>query len=135
MMLVTLLVFLILIVLSMPMFNPSIRQVILETMDKQQSEYHYKLFSLLPVIVVFMISFVFPNIEGILAFFSASVILFDGIILPIMLKIKMMKMSNKPNVYIYINWTLVLILFILMFATTYYEGSELAKEFFGKKKD
>lgn len=40
-MLITLTAFLVLIVLSMPIFNPSIRQLILETISQQNSKFHY----------------------------------------------------------------------------------------------
>jgi hypothetical protein len=46
---------------------------------------------MLPVIIVFFLAFIFPKIEVVLAFFSASVILFNGIILPVFMKIKMMR--------------------------------------------
>jgi hypothetical protein len=76
----------------------------------------------------------FPNIEGILAFFSDSVILFDGIILPILMKIKMMEINRQSRLGISLNYMLALLLFILMIVTTYIDGKALIEDIFNKKE-
>lgn len=110
---------------KLPIFNPSIRQIILETLNKTESKLYYNLFSVIPMVLVIALSICYPFIENIIAFFSVSIILFNGIIIPIAMKVQIQRAKKDKHYKIILNIVLVIVLVIFMFKTTFMEYDEL----------
>lgn len=75
---------------SLPLFNPAIRESILDVLDKTDSKKHFKLYSLLPVIISFILTFLIPFISDVIPIFADTILAFNGIIVPLLMKIKIL---------------------------------------------
>lgn len=76
----------------LPLFNPSIWQIILDTFFKKETGKYFGIFSIAPAVIIFSVSILYPFIENIIDFFSVSILLFNGVITPVFLKAKMLKL-------------------------------------------
>lgn len=68
-----------------------------------------------------------------MAFFSSSVLLFNGVILPVAFKVKMLREQKKQLIWIILNLVLLFLLFVFMLFTTYNEGANMIGEIFKSK--
>ena len=76
----------------------------------------------MPAVLVFVISIVFPFITNIIDFFAASVLLFNGVITPVFLKIKMLSLKSasrfKLGANILLGGTLTLFMLVAIYKET-----------------
>lgn len=77
---IAILLFFLVSILSMPLFNPPIRDYIMVEFkfDGPRARFYYKLWSVLPFLIAALICFVYPSIIGVFNFFSTTVFNFNG---------------------------------------------------------
>ena len=86
-------IFFLLLVVSLPVFNPSTRNYLMDFF-KKKSEYYFKIFSLLPLLIVCVFSIIFPFIINILDLFGTTVFSYDAFFIPLLMKLKLLKLKS-----------------------------------------
>lgn len=79
-------IFFLLLVYSMPIFNPSTRDYLLDFFDTPKRTKYFKLFSILPIFFVCLISFAYPYVTDILDYFGVTIFSYDAYIVPLLMK-------------------------------------------------
>lgn len=79
---------------GLAMYNSSVRDFLATYIDIERSRKNYILVSLLPFFLICLCAAIYPNIKGTLNFFGFTVYNFNGYIIPILLKIQILKMDK-----------------------------------------
>lgn len=88
-------VFFILLIYSMPIFNPSTRDYLLDFLSHHKREKYFKIFSVLPIFFVCVVSFAYPFVTDILDYFGLTVFSYDAYIVPLLMKHEVLKQKKK----------------------------------------
>ncbi len=79
-------IFFITMIIAIPVFNPSVRSYYIDFFNVDKEKY-YNFFSLVPYLVVCLISFGIPNINKILEIFGITCFNYDAYIVPLLMKL------------------------------------------------
>lgn len=91
--------FFVLLVYSMPIFNPSTRDYLLDFLKNRNKKRFFKLFSVIPILFVCIISFAYPYVTDILDYFGLTVFAYDAYIIPLLMKHEVLKRQNTGKSY------------------------------------
>ena len=94
--------FFILNTLGLAMYNSSVRDYLARFIDIERSNKKYIMVSLLPFFLICLCAALYPSIMGTLNLFGYTVYNFNGYIIPILLKIQLIKMDKDKK------WKLIL---------------------------
>ena len=105
--------FFILNTLGLAMYNPSLREYLSDTFSTKNSRSNHILLSLLPFFLVCTISFLYPSVINIVNFFGYTVNNFDGYIIPVMMKIKLLKIKSGSKIKLALCYVLLILLIVM----------------------
>ena len=100
--------FFILIVLGLSVFNPGIRDHALKFSTMKNKSLQYKLYSLVPFFIACLIGTLVPNIITVFWFFGLVVCNFNGFIIPVLLKIQLINLKGRSFVKLVLCYLLLL---------------------------
>lgn len=82
------------------------------------------------MVLIFSLGILYPFIESIINLFSGSILLFNGVIIPVIMKTRLLRMKKPEGfkVKVAINQALVGVLIVFMVVGTYFEIRDFNKE-------
>ena len=83
-------IFFFLLIISLPVFNPSTRDYLMDFFHKK-TQTTFRIFSLLPLFIVCVFSIAYPFITNILDIFGTTIFSYDAFFIPFLMKLKMYK--------------------------------------------
>ena len=93
---VTIAIFFLLNTLGLAMYNPSLREYLYPYINIKSERVKFAVVSLVPFFIICFVAFAYPYITNVIGFFSVTVYNFNGYIIPIMMKIKILKLKSEP---------------------------------------
>ena len=109
---ILIILFFIFIIISLPIFNPSVRNYLGDFFHVKVDRY-FKSFSLIPFLCVCILSAFLPFITDILDVFGLTFFNYDAYIVPLMMKISYMRFKKESNGKIFFYVLLLLIIVVL----------------------
>jgi hypothetical protein len=101
-------------ILSMPIFNITLRDYVFEEFQVDRNKFNFKLVSLLPFVLSVIVCTLVPQIIIFWNFLSITVYNFNGYMIPIILKMSLQKRQQKS--YLKYAFFLGLCLFAMIFS-------------------
>ena len=111
------LVFFVMSILSMPFFNPTIRDYIFVEFKIRRTRANYVLVSMFPFVVGLLFCTFFPNVIAIWNFMGTTVYNLNGYIVPLMLKMNYRRQKSRP--YLQYAFGIALCLLSMLFYLGY----------------
>ena len=74
----------------MPIFNPSTRDYLLDFIQPSKRNKYFNFFSILPIVFVCIVSFVYPYVTDILDYLGLTVFSYDAYIIPLLMKLEVL---------------------------------------------
>lgn len=104
---VLIIIFFIFIIISLPIFNPSVRNYLGDFFHVKVDRF-FKTFSLMPFLCVCIVSAFLPFITDILDVFGLTFFNYDAYIVPLMMKISFMRYKKQSKIKIFFYFLLLL---------------------------
>lgn len=99
--------------LGLAMYNPSLREYLSDMIHMKNEKVKYIVLSLLPFFLICTLAFLFPSVIDIVNFFGYTVNNFDGYIIPVLMKIKLLKMKKGPTYKVVLCYILLTTLIVM----------------------
>lgn len=99
--------------LGLAMYNPSLREYLYPFINIKNERVKYVVVSLLPFFIICTTAFIYPFIINITNFFGVTVYNFNGYIIPLLMKIKILRLQKEP-LYKLVLACIALAVFILL---------------------
>ena len=92
----TICIFFVLNTIGLAMYNPSLREYIYPYIKVRYEGFKYAILSLVPFALICVVAFAYPYVTELIGFFSVTVYNFNGYIIPMLMKIKIMERKKEP---------------------------------------